>query len=478
MAGIFEPQRNCWTIAKANRAAVIIDAENYFRYVRRAMTKAKSRIVLLSWDFDARIKMHDTENEVEGPLEVGAFIESLVENNPELHIYILRWDTGAIKSLFRSTVIFTLIKWIFHPRIHLKLDSHHPVGAAHHHKVIAIDDDTAFCGGIDITDDRWDTRHHRKHEPGRKDPNNKDAGPWHDAAMAMQGPVASALAEFSEQQWNKAGGKKMVPIKGAADCWPDDLKPMFCDVDMAIARTQPKIEDQQAISEIEELYLDLIATAKKHFYAESQYFASRKIAAAIAKRLDEKNGPEFVIINPVTADGWLESKTMDTKRKRLIHSLRKRDNHGRLQIYHVENEAGQPIYIHAKIVIVDDRIIRIGSSNFNNRSLGFDTECDVAIDAEHCGSREHETEVRAEIRNIRHDLLAEHLGSTVAQIETLFERTGSLIETIQQASGSGQTLREYQTPDLNETEEWLGDHDLFDPADADDDFAIVDRRWK
>ena len=71
MAGIFDPQKNCWKIEKTERAAVVIDAENYFRYVRSAMAKAKNRIVLLGWDFNARIKMHDTQNEADEPLEVG-----------------------------------------------------------------------------------------------------------------------------------------------------------------------------------------------------------------------------------------------------------------------------------------------------------------------------------------------------------------------------------------------------------------------
>ncbi|MGB5725499.1 MAG: phospholipase D-like domain-containing protein [Parasphingorhabdus sp.] len=389
-----------------------------------------------------------------------------MEKNPDLHIYILRWDTGAIKSLFRGKTLLTLFRWRFHPRIHLKLDRKHPVGAAQHQKVVVVDDDTAFCGGIDITDDRWDTRSHDEEQPLRSPPNNKDGGPWHDASMAVQGPVAKHLSEFALSRWSIAGGTKMVDAR-ANDCWPDRLKPRFENVDVAIARTQPEFNDKQAITEIENLYVDLIASAKRHIYAESQYFASRKIAVAIAERLKEKNGPEIVVVNPVTSEGWLEPAVMDTKRAKLIKALLDVDHENRFRVFHALNEAGSPIYIHAKVVIIDDRIIRVGSSNMNNRSLGFDTECDLALDAGEPGN----SEVREQIAYVRNDLLAEHLGTTVDRIEQSLAETKSLIETIQLCRSTGRTLRDYQIPQLNDVEEMIAENDVLDPESADDNFA-------
>ncbi len=467
MASIFDTNRNCWRVEKATRASVLIDAENYFRNVRKAMARAKSRIVLVGWDFDTRIKMYDTQEECQGPVEIGDYLDWLLKRNPDLRIYILRWDTGAIKSLFRGRMIFKMLKWFIHRRIHLKLDGQHPVGAAQHQKVVAIDNDTAFCGGIDITDDRWDTRAHSDTEGKRCQPNGKDGGPWHDATMIMQGPIARALAEFAETRWDHAGGKRMVSIDVASECWPEGLDPDFRDVDMAIARTQPKMEGEKEIREIEKLYLDMIASAKKYIYCESQYFASRKVAAAIAKRLDEPGGPEVVIVNPIRSEGWLEPIVMDSVRAGLVKSLKERDTHNRFHLFHSINEAGSEIYIHAKILIIDDRMLRIGSSNLNNRSMGFDTECDVVIDAGESGA----ASVQAQITHIRNDLLAEHLGCTIEDIAAKFARTGSLIETIQLSAGTGCTLRDYQYPDLNSAEQWLSDHDLLDPDSSDDNFA-------
>lgn len=94
------------------------------------------------------------------------------------------------------------------------------------------------------------------------------------------------------------------------------------------------MEDQEPLIEIERLYVNQIASAKRYIYAESQYFASRRIAEAIAARLAEEDGPQIVIINPEQADGWLEQQAMDTGRARLFEALKARDRHGRLRLYH------------------------------------------------------------------------------------------------------------------------------------------------
>lgn len=470
---IFDIPRNCWAVENADKASVIIDAENYFRHLRHAMKNAQRRIILIGWDFDARVEMYDTEHEPEGPLEIGHYVDWLVKRNPQLQIYILRWDTGAIRSIFRGKTIITLTRWRFHSRIHLKLDSKHPIGAAQHQKMVVIDEDTAFCGGIDITDDRWDTRAHREDQPQRIPPNNADAGPWHDAAMAVQGEVAKKMAEFAVNRWKIAGGTKMIDTV-AGDSWPDLLEPDFRDVDVAISRTQPKTDDQEAINEIEQLYIDLIASAEKYIYAESQYFASGKIAAAIAARLKESGGPEIIILNPVVSEGWLEPEVMDTKRAQFISALMDVDHENRFRVFHAINEAGSAVYIHAKVVIVDDRIIRVGSSNINNRSLGFDTECDLTIDAG------NDTIDRERIAHIRNDLIAEHLDTSVEAIEQVLARTGSLIKTIEQCRSDGTRLRDYRLPELDDLREWVADHSLLDPKNADDNFAGLKRkrRWR
>jgi phosphatidylserine/phosphatidylglycerophosphate/cardiolipin synthase-like enzyme len=142
----------------------------------------------------------------------------------------------------------------------------------------------------------------------------------------------------------------------------------------------PEYGGRKAVHEIEKLYLAAIAATKRVFYIESQYFASRKIAEAIAARLSEPDGPEFIVVNPESADGWLEEEVMGSSRARLLRLIERADVHGRFRLYTPVAERGTPIYVHAKVLVMDDRLLRIGSSNLNNRSMGFDSECDLSIE--------------------------------------------------------------------------------------------------
>ncbi len=106
---MLEPHRNCWRIERATRASVIVDADEYFRLARAAMLKARRRIMLIGWDFDARIVLDRRADGHEGPRDVGAFIHWLVEQNPALDVFLLRWDLGALKALFRGTTLLTVV---------------------------------------------------------------------------------------------------------------------------------------------------------------------------------------------------------------------------------------------------------------------------------------------------------------------------------------------------------------------------------
>ncbi len=448
---------------------MLIDGEEYFRNLRKAMMQAEHRIMLMGWDFDTRIAMYDLDEDAQGPLELGAFIDWLLKRKPDLHIYMLRWDTGAIKSYFRHKMLRQLVKWHFHPRITLALDGHHPVGAAQHQKIVTIDNDVAFCGGIDITENRWDTRDHAPHQPKRKQPTGTDAGPWHDLAMIMQGDVASALGDFAEHRWKLATGKTLPAVQAAHSCWPHALDSQFNNIDIAIARTEPAMDDQEECREIEQLYLSLIAAARQTLYCESQYFASRTMAKALAQRLAEADGPEIVMINPVSSEGWLEPLVMDSSRAGLVTFLQENDPHDRFRLYHVHDRDGGDIYIHAKIMIVDDQVMRIGSSNFNNRSMGFDTECDVAIEAQNSSA------TCSKITAIRDDLLAEHLGIAPAVLTKAISAKGSLIAAIESQSNFGTKMRAYATPDISAAEQWLADHNILDPDGTDNNFAPLSR---
>ena len=461
---LLQPGRNCWRIEKADRAAVVIDAADYYRHAKRAMLKAREQIIMIGWDFDTRIFLDREDGPGEPthgvPNELGPFIQWLAKHRPELNIHILKWDVGALKLLGRGTTLFRLARWMWHDRITFKLDGAHPTGASHHQKILVVDDALAFCGGIDMTADRWDTRAHAPDQPGRRRPTTRRRyDPWHDATMAVDGSAARALGELARERWKVAGGTPLPIPNASEDIWPPELKPHFRDVSLGIARTRGGYEDREEVRENERLFLDLIRSAKRYVYAENQYFASRAVAEAIAERLKEPGGPEFVLVNPESADGWLEEAVMGPARAELMDSLGKIDRDQRFRIYTPVNEAGDHIYVHAKIMIVDDRVLRVGSANMNNRSMGLDSECDVVIDTG-CAGNEN---LGQTIEAIRADLLAEHLGADASEVQRRLTETGSLIATVESLRGTGRTLQRFVAPEFSEMLHKVAESETLDP---------------
>jgi phosphatidylserine/phosphatidylglycerophosphate/cardiolipin synthase-like enzyme len=456
------PGRTCWRIERADRLALIVDAANYFRLAKAAMLKAQHSIMLIGWDFDTRIKFEPETQTLEGPNRLGEFLSWLPKNRPTTQIYVLKWDLGMLQALGRGMTPVFILDWMTGKRLRFKLDSAHPIGAAHHQKIIVIDDALAFCGGIDMTVDRWDTRAHLDEDPHRRKPNGHPYGPWHDATTAVDGGVARALGDLARERWRHGCGERLEPAPGESDPWPEDLSPTLEQVEVAIARTLPELDDRKEVREVEALYLEAIGRAEHTIYIESQYLASRRLAEALARRLEEPDGPEIVLVLPETTEGWLEHKAMDGARLKLLHLLWRADRHRRLGVFYPVTESGEAIYVHAKIMVIDDRLLRVGSSNLNNRSMGFDTECDLAVEAVP-GSAD-EGRIRATILSVREDLLCEHLGAEQAAFAAaLNAAAGSLLKAIDALRGRGRTLRPLEPSEVAGDESALAENELIDP---------------
>jgi phospholipase D1/2 len=461
---LLRPGETCWRIARADRLAVIVDAADYFAVVREAAQQATHSLLMIGWDFDTRIQLARPDRKSEVPNRLGRFLSWVVENRPELQVHILRWDLGTLKELGRGTTPLVILDWMSHDRIHFKLDGAHPVGAAHHQKIVVIDDALAFCGGIDMTADRWDTREHRDEDPARRRPTTKRRyGPWHDVSTAVDGEAARALGELARKRWRHATGESIGPPPPSRSPWPEELVPTLRHVDVGIARTVPEGGEGEGVHEIEALYLAAIRHATRSIYIESQYFASRKIAEAMAERLWEADGPEIVVVNPESADGWLEEEVMGSSRARVLRLIREGDRHDRFRIYTPVTAGRQPIYVHAKVMVVDDWLLKVGSSNLNNRSLGFDTECDLAVEVRPDAA--NAAEVRSAIVALRNDLIAEHLGVAPARIVAALKRSsGSLVAAIEALRSDGRSLVPFEPPALNTVEEHvLGESAMLDP---------------
>ncbi|WP_081629371.1 phospholipase D-like domain-containing protein [Methylopila sp. M107] len=450
------PGDTCWRIERAERFAFIVDAADYYRLAKQAILDARHAVMLVGWDFDSRIELEPDGATVEGPNRLGPFLKWAADRRPDVQFHLLKWNLGVIETISRGETPVYLAQWMAKKNIRMKLDAAHPHMATHHQKIVVIDDGLAFCGGIDMTLGRWDTREHVEDDPRRRSPWGRQLGPWHDATTILTGPAAKALGELARDRWKRATDEDLPAPPPEPTAWPDGLKPHLEDVDVGIARTYAAYGDHEQVVEIEQLYLAAIAAAERTIYVESQYFASRQIAEAVMKRLREFDGPEIVIVNPEAQDGWLEESTMGAARAKLLTHVKRADARGRFRMYYPVTPNGTPIYVHAKIMIVDDRLLRVGSSNLNNRSMGFDTECDLAIEAA-------DDETRAEILALRHDLLAEHLGASPDEVAAKIEETGSLIAAIEAFSADGRRLLELPIRELGEVEEALSETDFVDP---------------
>jgi phosphatidylserine/phosphatidylglycerophosphate/cardiolipin synthase-like enzyme len=291
--------------------------------------------------------------------------------------------------------------------------------------------------------------------------------------MAVDGGVAQCLGDLARLRWLAATDERLDCARpGEEDHWPEELEPDFRDVDIAIARTRGEVPGWSEVREIEALFLDLIASARRFVYVETQYFASRVVAEAIGKRLGEPDGPEFVIVNPKTGYGWLDESVMGPARAELVKALERRDRYGRFRIYSPVTEGGADIYVHAKIMIVDDHVLRVGSANLNNRSMGLDSECDLMIDARLPGNEG----AVATIKRLRADLIAEHLGAVPAAVAASCEETGSLIATIERLRGEGRTLRPYEIPQFSAPLKVVAKSETLDPESACEPFEPFNRR--
>jgi phosphatidylserine/phosphatidylglycerophosphate/cardiolipin synthase-like enzyme len=458
---IVQPGKNCWRVERAEQLAVVVDAADYFHFVRQLCEKAQNLLIFIGWDFDSRISLEPRGGG--NQMRLSRFFLRLATRNPTRRIAILKWRFGALKQFVIPSSLWTLIRWELTTAIDFKFDAAHPAGCSHHQKIVVVDDALAVCGGIDLARGRWDTPEHLDHNPERQLPNGKQHPPWHDITMLMTGPVATALGELARDRWQVAGGKALPPIRKSDNLWPTDLPVTFENVDLAIARTRAPFGDVAEIREIEALFLDMIASAERFIYIENQYLTSAKIAAAMATRMSEPNPPDIAIIMPRTADGWLEQKAMDAARVKLARAVGKADQQNRFRIYVPVTQGGADIYVHAKLMIVDDRILRIGSANLNNRSLGLDSECDIILD---CALPGNET-ATAQIAALRTRLLAEHLGVDVAAVESQFIETDSLVETIEALRGTGKTLELLDLEQPTAFENLIAENELLDPEHAD-----------
>ena len=425
---LHRPGQNCWRVEHSSFTAMIIDCANYYSAVHAAICKARKSVFVLGWDIDSRIELlrGDDAQTCNAPTRFFDLVTWKARRNPEIQFYLNRWDYTLYQAAEREG--FSLLRWrLFSPpNVHYHLDNMHPIGACHHQKVVVIDDELAFVGGMDIAIGRWDGRSHHPKNANRVDPGGTYQphtrhlfAPHHDVMMMVAGPAARTLGTLARDRWHAATGEELPAAlqdnesDAKPPSWPEMIEPCFTQISLAIARTMPPMKEQAGIYEVEKLYLDQIAQAEHFIYMENQYFTSPEIAAALNRQLHAKPDLRVLLVSCHEPQGIMERKAMWGGRV-LFHDVLMRGNVADrvIMAYPASREHGTTttIRIHSKLMVVDDRFLHVGSSNINNRSLRLDSECDLSI--------EGTTEImRHQIAVLRNDMIREHIGWPVEQIE-------------------------------------------------------------
>ncbi len=458
---------NLWRRGRSTRAAVIVDAEAYYEAFARACARAERSILVVGWDLSSRVTLRPGDG---APMQLAPFLGRLTRRRKGLHVHLLGWDSSIVFALERE--LFPGLGFRLHSGrgVHFALDDHHPLAASHHQKIVVIDDAVAFSGGLDLCACRWDTCEHAPDDPRRTDLSGDPYGPFHDVQMLVDGETAASLGELVRERWRRATGRRIeAPPRPSEDPWPDGVRPDFTDVDVGIARTEPPFAGRPAVGEVRALTEDCLRAATRTLYVENQYLTSHLARDVLAEKLAEPAGAEVLMVVPCIAHGWLEQRTMNALRTEAVQRIRAADRHGRLRVCcpAMPGREDYQLNVHAKVTVVDDRLLRVGSANLSNRSMGLDTECDLVIEA-------HDPRVSAAIARMRWRLLGEHLRADPEALAASFEALGSLHAVVARHNHGARTLGDLEVDAEEVPAEVIANASLVDP-DGPLDGEVLDR---
>jgi phospholipase D1/2 len=428
MTSILETPGAVWCAKDVTAAGVLVDANDYFKAFYEAALTARRSILLSGWQFDSDVELLRGKDAEGAPMPVTlkAFLNALCEARPDLRIQILAWDFHMVFALEREWMQRLVFHWTTHERLHFRFDSSHVDKGCHHQKFAVIDGCVSFLGGLDLCDHRWDTPRHRDEDEMRMS-RGEPHKPFHDIQTYLVGrEVAASLEELFSCRWELAGGE---PFELPPACDPSvdyEKKPprgahVLPAKRVGLSRTDPKgspsesPESARECHEVNELYCAAIASADEHIYVETQYFSSAKVSEALVKRLSAPGRPaiDVVLVLNMRAETMKEQLAVGLAQAKVLSDLRKaaEGTPHRLGIYYTVparsdgKEPERATYIHAKLMIVDDRLLNIGSANLTNRSASVDTELNASFEASSA-----DDEMAKSIQRLRLRLVAEHLG--------------------------------------------------------------------
>ena len=460
---ILTPGRNCWRIDRANATGLLVDGRDYYRAFYHSALAAEQYIFIFGWQFDSNAALLRGEDatQAQGKINLLEFLNELCERKPALRIFMLAWDYSMLYSLDREWFQNWYFNWSTNDRLKFCYDRTDSFDASHHQKFVVIDGAIGFVGGIDLCASRWDDRSHRLDNPLRVNSGGDSYRTFHDVQSYHTGPVVRHLAELFEQRWRTVCGE-CIDLAGT----PPEMRRLPFEPSLplaarrvAISRTEvPKLRSVgKPVLEIRQLFIDAIDAADRLVYIENQYCSSEALAKALIERMRQRRRTRLQIILMIAkdAEAFLEQLSIGIAQSRIIRQLKEAatENGHDLGIYYPASIAADgtesPTYIHSKLILVDDRFLSVGSANMNNRSMGYDTELNVAWD-DLPGSALSDS-----IRAVRVNLLGEHTGLGV-QADNRLATINGLVEYLNALADSGRSrLRHHPARSVSEEYAWL-----------------------
>jgi phosphatidylserine/phosphatidylglycerophosphate/cardiolipin synthase-like enzyme len=338
---------------------VLIDGAEALPRIAAELEKARSHVHLAGWFVSPYFALVREPERV----ELRALLAELAERIP---VRVLLW-AGSPLPLFRpdrKDVAGVLHALTTGTKIQAVADSKERPMHCHHEKIAVIDDRAAFVGGIDLTTeagDRFDTSEH---------PARGSVG-WHDAACLVRGPAVSDVAAHFSQRWHDLTGERLPE---------PERQRRSGDVEVQVVRTVPEHVYESIPNgdfRILEAYVRAFESAERLIYLENQFLWSSEIAKILLRKVRQPPSDDFRLVLVLPAK---PNSGRDDTRGQLADLIEADDGNGRVLACTLRalGELGPcPVYVHAKIGIVDDRWLTLGSANLNEHSLFNDTELNI-----------------------------------------------------------------------------------------------------
>ncbi len=431
-----------WT--EGNSVTPLVHGRTYFTRLANALRTLGSgdRVYLFDWRSDADERM-------DGPgSEIGTLLADAASRGADVRGLV--WRSHPDEENFSEQENAKLSERVNRSGGEILLDERVRWFGSHHQKMVLIrrqdpTEDVAFVGGIDLCHGRNDDERHL----GDPQPISLDAryGPtpaWHDVQMELRGPVVGDLVHTFRERWEDPTRlDHMGAIRGllhrsvraprrAKPLPPEaEAPPPAGDVAVQVLRTYPSRRPPYPFAprgerSVARAYSKAFARARSFIYVEDQYLWSREVANGLARALRRSPGLRLIAVVPrhPDRDGRISGPIQRVGQIEAVE-LVKRAGGDRVAIYDLESEAGRPIYVHAKVCIVDDVWMTIGSDNLNLRSWTHDSELSCALLDPRVDPREPTDpsgtgdRARALPRELRLQLWREHLGQGPTDEELL-----------------------------------------------------------